>query len=526
MKRNRPLQIFICSFIFLSLFAFSLTGIAQTTKTSENSISKKGISILEAVYATISLQPYIRIQKEEVNKSKGSFQSSQGQFNWQITSSLSYKEEITPLTNAQKLATGESKSDEGITSYNLGFSKKLRTGITLNPYLNLVRTDDENFNALTTNEASVNFSIIVPLLKGWGKDVTGAEEKAAELLMEATHKDLQHTTSNYVLKTIVAYWDYVAAHDQLDIYKNSELRAQKFLADIKALVSGDERPASDIAQAKANLAVKIAERISSEQNLIEAKYNLGLATGKSIKEIDTLPLPSDALPVPKKPKFFSGEEHHRLIAAALQYRADIEAAEKRKRSARVLLKAARKNIKPTLNLNLDTSYAGLKEGNPLGDTARAFNSNVKGLNYGIMLTYSYPIGNDLSKGQLKTQKSIYYQTAIQLNDLKRHIISNVTVAMKNLYNSMRKVKKAREAVNFYRKAVENEREKMKIGMSTVLDVVNMEDRYNAARLDEVAARQGYASALANLRYETGLLLTQHKGMTSVKKKGIMTFPSL
>jgi len=143
-----------------------------------------------------------------------------------------------------------------------------------------------------------------------------------------------------------------------------------------------------------------------------------------------------------------------------------------------------------------------------------------------MLTYSYPIGNDLSKGQLKTQKSIYYQTAIQLNDLKRHIISNVTVAMKNLYNSMRKVKKAREAVNFYRKAVENEREKMKIGMSTVLDVVIMEDRYNAARLDEVAARQGYASALANLRYETGLLLTQHKGMTSVNKKGIMTFPSL
>jgi len=522
MKRNQ----FFLIFIFLFLFLFSLTGIVQTAETNENGTSKKGISILEAIHTTISLQPYIQIQQEEVNKNKGNFRSSQGQFNWKITSSLSYKDEITPLTSAQKIVTGKNKSDKGITSYQLGFSKKLRTGITLNPYLSLVRTDDENFNTLTTNEASINFSIIVPLLKGWGKDVAGAEEKATELLMEATHKDLQHTISSYVLKTIVAYWSYVAAHNQLDIYKNSELRAQKFLADIKNLVSGGERPASDIAQAKANLAAKISERISSEQNLIEAKYNLGLATGKPVKEINALPLPSDALPVPGEPKFFSAEEYHRLITAALQHRADIKAAGKRKKSALVLLEAARKNTKPTLNLNLDTSYAGLKEGDPLGDMAHAFNSNVKGLNYGIMLTYNYPIGNDFSKGQLRTQKSIYYQTVIQLNDLKRHIISNVTVAMKNLYNSMRKVKKAREAVNFYRKAVKNEREKMKIGMSTVLDVVNMENLYNTARLGEVISRQDYADALANLRYATGLLLTQHKGMASINKKEIMTFPSL
>ena len=43
-------------------------------------------------------------------------------------------------------------------------------------------------------------------------------------------------------------------------------------------------------------------------------------------------------------------------------------------------------------------------------------------------------------------------------------------------------------------------------MSTLIDILNVEDRYNNALLSAVQARQAYASAIAQFLFNTGMLV--------------------
>ena len=62
------------------------------------------------------------------------------------------------------------------------------------------------------------------------------------------------------------------------------------------------------------------------------------------------------------------------------------------------------------------------------------------------------------------------------------------------------------AVKTYAASLESERTKRRFGAATLIDVLNVEDRYNNALLAQVQAKQNYASTIAQFRFETGALL--------------------
>ena len=66
--------------------------------------------------------------------------------------------------------------------------------------------------------------------------------------------------------------------------------------------------------------------------------------------------------------------------------------------------------------------------------------------------------------------------------------------------------KARRGATLFGQAVTNEREKLRIGTSTILDVINTADRLSAAETRATDALIRYAVALDRVRFETGLLL--------------------
>src|SRR5262249_11393500 len=89
---------------------------------------------------------------------------------------------------------------------------------------------------------------------------------------------------------------------------------------------------------------------------------------------------------------------------------------------------------------------------------------------------------------------------------QRTIRSNVAVALDAGRQSARRVEAAREASALYRSAVDDQRETLQIGLSTVIDLVLTEEHLTSSLLNEVAAQVPDAQAVAQLRYETGTLL--------------------
>ena len=127
------------------------------------------------------------------------------------------------------------------------------------------------------------------------------------------------------------------------------------------------------------------------------------------------------------------------------------------------------------------------------------------------------------------------QSAIRAQDLARNIGSGVILAFSDLERSTQQLLMAIQAANLYRQAVENEREKLRIGTSTIINVITLGDRLSASLLSEIGGKARYANALVRLRFETGLLApassvpTRRTGpisiQTTLKPEDFVTTPA-
>ena len=163
------------------------------------------------------------------------------------------------------------------------------------------------------------------------------------------------------------------------------------------------------------------------------------------------------------------------------------------------------DLKPRLDLTIDLGYEGLEAGSALEEYFTPFGRNVGGANVGVTLSYTVPFGNRTSR-RLSVQRASAYQQQITLaRDLTRFIQSSVLVALKALERSIYELKSSEIAIELYRTAVSNEKKKFQMGLATLIEIIDVEDRLTEAMLSYTDGQQRYASALVQLRYETGTL---------------------
>src|SRR5690606_40624051 len=92
---------------------------------------------------------------------------------------------------------------------------------------------------------SVGVSFLQPLWGGRGEAVVGAEARAARLDVSASSEDLRFVASTSVVRTALAYWNYVAAARAVEAISASEERARRLLEDVTVLVEAGNRPRSE-----------------------------------------------------------------------------------------------------------------------------------------------------------------------------------------------------------------------------------------------------------------------------------------
>jgi outer membrane protein len=492
----------------------------------------KGLHLLQAVGLTMALAPNILLQKEQVNHQTGVLQQNRGKFDVNLKTSISKSVNKTPLTQLDQETYGgliqQYVTDRLTTS--VGLEKVFRNGIRIGPSWQINRQADNLdsyylFNQVPDNYSTFTFTLKVPLLKGFGRDVADADEMAADANLTATQLELSHTVSKSVYTTGQAYWNFLGAEKKLGISLAAEARARKTMEDVEQLVAAKERPSADLVQAKAELAEKTSLRLSAEQGLVEAKKNLGLAIGLPSKDIFALPLPVDPFPEPI-PAITSTiqKQQTQYLRLAEKDRADLKAAKEKEKSAQILLVAAQKNLKPELNANFSLGYNGLQETGNFRSYLDSLNHNAAGVNYSASLVFRYPLGNNVAKGLASQKTAARRQAHIQTANLDRHIRSNVMVALEAVKRHSQGLHQARKAVAQYQKGVANERLKYRLGMATIIDLITIGNRLDEARLTEVSQHQEYAKAVIRLRFETGTLLIRKQNQFRVDFKRFLQVP--
>ncbi|MEM7582105.1 MAG: TolC family protein [Acidobacteriota bacterium] len=471
-------------------------GLCVVACLASGNLAAEGLALQQVIDTTLHTSVGVRLARSQLRAGEGSLLITQSLFDPILSSAGS------TTTSNDPVLTGSSTS-QTTDSASASLSRRFRSGLRLTPSLSIDRIDVENATAVSTG--TVNLSLLAPLLENrWGKG-DRLRVESAEVAYEGDRWNLTHQSALSVFQAADAYWSYVAASKNLEVFRISQRRAEQLVSEMRQLVDVEERPAADLIQVEGNASSKQIDTLSAEQSLIVARRSLGLAMGIPGPAIEALQLPSDGFPA-TVPFTADADAVEALIELALERRADLEAEYKDQESARLSLEADRDDLKPSLDLTVSAGYSGIDAGSGLDPLLGALTERISGLETTVRLSYQLPIRNDAAQGAALRSQSILEQQQILTEDLERRVRTAVLVAAEALERAALRALAAEQTVRLNRTTVDNEKKKSLLGLATLFDVILAEDRLTSALLNQVSAQQAYASAVASLRFETATLI--------------------
>ena len=528
LKMKAPGKLSRCWLI--SILVAVLTGAvpADLRAQATESRGSGAVTVVEAVNSTLQYHPLLKAQEQQVAINRGLKLQAAGPFDSVVNSVLGQNQTTTPLTLAQRPSNSFLTSQASdLVTYQIGASKLFRNGISIGPGLNLTRDTDNmsRTNGVSTGHAGVVVNI--PLLKGRGRSVVAASENAAGWAVNASMFDLNQLTAQLITNTVTSYWSLVAASRNLAIAKDAEDRGRTYVSNVEALIDAGRVPRSDANVVKANLAQRSATRILAEQQVVAARQQLALDMGfepDQMLEIpdaaddfpngENLPLPSDSIPALR-----------RSIEDAISRRADLRAAVSREAEQRSLLKAANNSLRRQLDFSFGLGFSGLNEGLPFGSFLSTPASNVHGADTFVGLNYTFPHANSLARGKLIQAQANTRQAELLTSEASRKVSAAVIVAIKAVRHNMMQLKDARESVEAFDSALAGEREKYRLGIGSVVNILTVEDQLNQALLFQVQAQLAYAESLTNLRLATGTLVAPDQPVQTIDRDVFFHLPA-
>lgn len=484
-----------------------------------------GLSVVEAVRKTLELDPQVRLQQQAVAASRGATEAALGEFDLTIQGGASHVHDSVALDSRTSPAYGgAATATTDTTEWELAAQKQLEWGTVVGPSVRLTRVAGTGL--ATAGRARVTFFVAQPLLRGRGPSAVMGRVNASRLEEEASALLLRHTIARRVANTAQAFHTYRAATDSVAVLARSEERAQQMLEQQKQLVQSGERPVADLRQVEAYLADAQAQRGAGDRALVAARQDLGLAMGIPWQEIAALPAPVGALPRPEPTALPGTSQVQALIDRARALRADFLAAEKSRQAAEVLRVAADRSLEPQLDLRLDLGWAGLTEGNGPAPFITPIGDGVTGPNAVLSLVGSYPIENRGARGALRQALAARESAAIAAQEVERTLAAEIASTTQTLALDLRTLERAEEALAAFREAVANEQKKLKAGLSTLVDVLQMEDRLTRAELNALAARLRVAQGVVSVRFLSGTLLGREGEASAVGIEELTTIPAL
>jgi outer membrane protein TolC len=318
----------------------------------------------------------------------------------------------------------------------------------------------------------------------------------------------------------------VGAAKNLKVVQGSEERGKIYVENVKTLIGAGRVAEAEINQVNANLATRSAARIAAEQNLLAARQQLALAMGMSTDQMAGVGMPVEDFPADDGQVLAVLNTHslQQFYDSALERRADYLAAKKRETEQKALLTPARNALLPQLNLNLSTGYSSLDEGTGIGSFFISPGRAPRGPDVGVGVTYQFPPSNNSAFGALMVAQSNLRQAELRTLQTSQSIMASVVTAVGGVRNAALQLQRAQEAVAASQGALDGEREKYRLGVGQLVDVLTMEDRLTVAEQSQVSAELGYALALTQLRFVTGSIVEPDKTVQSVDRDVFFTVP--
>ena len=388
-------------------------------------------------------------------------------------------------------------------TFTAGMSKRLRAGVVVTPEVSSSRTTNYSDPRLTVGEATARLKVLIPLLRDRAGILTRGPEESARRFHAAALLEERHAAALGVMRAATAYWDFLAARRRLDVFISSESRAERTSRETAALVQADERTKTDRVQADGHLAARRSDRLTAELDVVTAWDNLATVIG--VVRQDMSALPGAGTDFPSLGQEPSGESLSRWLRAA-EGRDDLQAARLRLEGAEVGHKAQQNELLPRLDLEVGGGWKGQERDREWDRFFSPLVGSPPGADVSAQLRFELPIIRSGPRGRLTQAVANYERQRVLRTHVERAMRNGVTAAFATVRHAQLSLRQSEAAVRLLSSTVDSERQKFRLGFSTLLDVIQAEESLTTALLSRISAQRSFAAALARLRFETGTIL--------------------
>ncbi len=299
---------------------------------------------------------------------------------------------------------------------------------------------------------------------------------------------------NNVLQTVIlqaesAFFAYISARSVLGAQLASVGEADTSLQAANARHTSGVATIADVLQAQTVLAQAQLDLETDSGTVKTSHSNLATAMGLRADTPFELLMPSDSLQVG-----YAADSADSLIVSALANRPDMAAARTSILAAQQEVRVARAAQYPALTVgaNLGRNYSNL--------------ALFAGNNYSLTLGVTIPIFNGFGhQYDLAAAKSRVDEQAASASLVRTQVSNQVVGSYVNLHTAAARVRTADILLASAKQSEDVARGRYKAGVGTILDLLTAQTALASARAQQAQTRWTWATALAQLAHDVGVL---------------------
>ncbi|HTT21234.1 MAG TPA: TolC family protein [Candidatus Sulfotelmatobacter sp.] len=440
-------------------------------------------------------------------------------------------------------------------SANFGYVQGFQWGGTLSGVFNNTHLTTNNTTSLITPQLGSNFQFRFTqnLLQGFGFLPNTRFIRIAKNNREISDVAFRLQVITTVDQIENMYWDLVYAFENVRVQQEALAYGQRALEDAKRQAQVGTVPPIQVVSAQSTVATQ-------QQNLIVAQNNLQLqqllmknALTRSIEDpmlAEADVIPTSVMQVPQEENVIAIQD---LIDDALKHRAELVESRIDLNSRDLNNKAVRNSMLPTLQAFAYYGGSGLGgDINPacefnqipcstIGSRPPAFvgtNSvsygatlnqmvNSTAPDKGVGLALNIPIRNRLAQSNQVRAQLEYRQAEVRLHQLENQIRIEVRNAQFDVKQNRAAVQAAQSAVDLARQTLEADQQKLKVGLTTQVTILQDAATLTTGESNLVSAKAAYEKSRLELDRATGLLLEHaHIDVTDAIRGQVTKLPSV
>jgi len=350
--------------------------------------------------------------------------------------------------------------------------------------------------------ADAGVTLKQPLLKDFWIDQSRLLIRVRRKEAKMTEQALQFQITKVLLAVELAYYDLIAAREQVRVEEKALELRQQFVAETRRRVEVGDLPALDAEQAETQLQNTLT-RLTAAREAYVARQNIlkSLLTDDFGQWVDTELLPADPL-LALAPEVHRSESFQH----ALRNRPDLAEARLAIEKSDVVVQFRRNQLYPSLDLVGHYGGVGVEDGlsDAMSDAIHFVHPQYF---YGVVV--SLPVTRTAERNYYRASQAAKQLVELQLKKAEQGVFLEIADWVNRVQSRFAQVGSTRRARTYAEAALAAEQKKLQNGLSTSFFVLQLQETLTAARTAESLALADYNKALAQLAFAEGSMLDRH-----------------